>query len=138
MNPLEALAKEFPKQFKIPPPCFEMMKGEILEWKQGESLKVRFPVLESYQNPAGLTQGGFIAAMVDNTFGPFSFLEAKKPTTSLEMDFSYTRPVTKDVKELVVMAVLKEHSKNYLIMHAEVLAGDKVVTYATTRMMIFS
>jgi uncharacterized protein (TIGR00369 family) len=99
MNPMDKIASMFPDTFTLPPHCFAMADGRILDWQPGISLKASFPVRESYENPAGVMQGGFIAAMVDNTFGPFSFLEAKKPTSTLEMNFTYVRPVVKGMKK---------------------------------------
>ena len=45
--------------FIVPPPIFEIMQCEIIEYKQEEkSLIVRLPVLEKWQNPFGSMQGG--------------------------------------------------------------------------------
>jgi len=51
------------------PNCFNFMQGQIIEFS-GERMTIAFPVLESYLNPGGSMQGGFITAAFDNVFGP--------------------------------------------------------------------
>ncbi|WAK02114.1 PaaI family thioesterase [Methylobacter sp. YRD-M1] len=59
---------------ELPPKIFKAMEGEFLEYVEGQSLTVRFPVKESYSNPFGFMQGGMIMAAMDNTLGPLSLL----------------------------------------------------------------
>ncbi len=78
---------------KLPPPIALLMEVEFVSYEEGESMTNRFPVKESYQNPAGHMQGGMIAAAVDNTVGPLSFLLAPYSTTT-HLNLTYIRPVT--------------------------------------------
>ena len=54
---------------------------------------VSLPVEEHQTNPVGVMQGGFIAAAFDNTFGPLSYLVAKRPMTTIDMSIQYIRGV---------------------------------------------
>ena len=67
---------------QIPPPCLGDMQGEPVEYVEGQSLAMRFPVLPRYANPLGHMQGGYIVAALDNTLGPFSYLIAPPSVTS--------------------------------------------------------
>ena len=50
---------------QIPPACLLDMQGEPLEYEEGVSLSVRFPVLPRYANPLGHMQGGYIVAALE-------------------------------------------------------------------------
>ena len=64
-------------EFKLPPPSFELMRCEIIEYdKEQNSLTIRVPVLEDWQNPFGAMQGGLIVGAIDNAVGPLSMLVA--------------------------------------------------------------
>lgn len=88
-------------KMEIPPKCFYDMEGEFGEYEKGKSLTCHFPVLEKQTNPAGFMQGGYIAAAFDNTFGPFSFLLAKNPTATIDMNVQYIRPVRQGIRVTV-------------------------------------
>ena len=63
--------------FTLPPPSFEIMQCEIIEYSQEEkSLITKLPVLEQWLNPYGAMQGGMIDAAIDNAVGPLSMLIA--------------------------------------------------------------
>jgi len=135
---LNELNAQWGAKLQIPPLCFTEMGGSIDHWQAGESIEASFPLRLWYANPAGWLQGGILAALFDNTFGPFSFLEAKAPTTTLEMQLSYVRPATIADGPVKVSAKLLEKSKNYLIFSGDARKSDgKIVAYATTRLQIF-
>lgn len=79
--------------FELPPKVFLDMEGEFIAYQEGETLTVRFPVKERYQNPMGTMQGGLIAAAIDNTIGPLSFLAAP-PSATTQLNTTYVRPIT--------------------------------------------
>ena len=61
----------------IPPESFKDMNGEFVSYKDGQSIEVKFPLYEKYNNPAGLILGGYLPTFFDLAFGPLSFLVAK-------------------------------------------------------------
>lgn len=97
----------------IPPPCLADMQAEVLDYVEGESLRMRFPVLPRYRNPLGFMQGGFIVAALDNTLGPFSYLIAPPSLTS-QINTSYLRPVSPDETHIVCVARLIERTARTL------------------------
>ena len=113
---------------QIPPPCLVDMQGEPLEYVDGVSLTVRFPVLPRYQNPMGNMQGGFIVAALDNTLGPFSYLIAP-PSVTTALNTQYLRPVTTQETAITCTARLVERTRSQLHLVGEARGSDgKVLT----------
>jgi uncharacterized protein (TIGR00369 family) len=57
---------------RIPPPTFQLLGAELLEAAEGRA-KVRFVPGRDTTNPAGLVQGGILAACLDDVMGPAVF-----------------------------------------------------------------
>jgi acyl-coenzyme A thioesterase PaaI-like protein len=107
-------------EFIIPPPVFDYMRGEVLDFDPGAArLKVRFPVLEDYLNPYGVMQGGLVAAAADNTLGPLSMLVAP-PNVTRKLDMKFSHPVTPDLEYIIVEARLQEQDGRWLKFSAEI------------------
>lgn len=100
------------------PACFLSMQGKMVEYVPDESLTVVFPVLESYANPAGSMQGGFITSAFDNVFGPFSHAIMKSLTTTLYIHTSYHHPIFPG-DELIVKASVRSAGKTVVHMYGE-------------------
>lgn len=113
-------------QTLMPPPCFLDMQGEVIERFDGQRLRVRFPLLNRYQNPWGYMQGGFVAAALDNTIGPFSFLIAP-PNVTTQLQINYLRPITPDLSHIECVASLLENSGRTWICQGRVLSPDQRV-----------
>ena len=56
----------------IPPPTFQLLGAELLEAAGGRA-RVRFVPGHDTTNPAGLLQGGILAACLDDVMGPAVF-----------------------------------------------------------------
>jgi len=107
-------------EFILPPPVFEFMQGEFLEFDpQSAYLKVRFPILEDYLNPYGVMQGGLVAAAADNTLGPLSMLIAP-PNVTRTLNLKFSQPVTTELEYIIVEASLQERDERRLNFTAEV------------------
>lgn len=111
---------------QIPPPCLIDMQGEVVEYIEGQSLRMRFPVLPRYQNPIGHMQGGFIVAALDNTLGPFSYLIAP-PSATTSLNTQYLRPVTPELDHIVCVARLAERTRGQLHLAGEARGPDDKV-----------
>lgn len=121
----ERLQAMLPKDssLRIPPACLIDMQGEPLEYDEGASLSVRFPVLPRYANPLGHMQGGYIVAALDNTLGPFSYLIAPPSVTSA-LNTQYLRPVTADTIFIICTARLVERTRSTLHLCGEARNPD--------------
>jgi acyl-coenzyme A thioesterase PaaI-like protein len=110
--------------YLIPPPVFEFMRGEFLTVDiDAEQIKTRFPVLAEYQNPYRIMQGGMVAAAVDNTIGPLSFLVAPFNVTR-RLEMKYSRGITNDIEFIFVEAKLLSRQERRLTFNATVRDQD--------------
>lgn len=80
------------------PPCARLLGWRVLAAKPKEGwIKVGFDARWEFTNPAGYVQGGFLAAMLDDTMGPAAFVHTEgrffPPTIDMHVSFlSPTRP----------------------------------------------
>jgi acyl-coenzyme A thioesterase PaaI-like protein len=117
------------EQYRFPPTAFTSMKGEILAYdEETETLTVRFPVQAHQMNAYGTMQGGFLAAAVDNTFGPLSVLVAP-PNMTRHLELTFSRPATMEMGHVIVVANLVERKGRWLMLKADVRSpqGQRLV-----------
>lgn len=127
------------KMLTLPPESSREMNAEIIEYVEEESIKVKFPLYEKYNNPAGIILGGFLPVFFDLSFGPLSYLAAKKPTVSLDLNTTFIRPVTIKDEEIIIKASVANKSKTFLILEAQAFnSRNSLVASATSRMMILN
>ncbi len=124
------------RKITVPPPIFIQMESEIVSYEKNKSLTVSFPVREDQTNPMGMMQGGVIAAAFDNAFGPLSYLVAKKPTTTIDMNIQYIRGVAINQK-VFVKAQIEAKGFSTIHMTAEMKTEKgKLLATATTNLLI--
>ncbi len=75
-----------------PPPAAELLGWRLVEADPDEgTIEVAFTATEQFLNPAGTVQGGFLAAMLDDTLGPAVMATLGDgewaPTTDLHVQF---------------------------------------------------
>ena len=122
--------------FTLPPPIFEIMQCEIIEYSAEEkSLIIRLPVLEKWQNPFGTMQGGMIDAAIDNAVGPLSLLVALVNMTRT-IETKILKAITMDIETIYVKANLLDAKKRRLIFEADVV-DDEGMVYATSKIVNF-
>jgi len=126
-----------PAELTLPPKCFIEMEGKFIEHKENDFLKISFPVQEKYCNPAGNLLGGMFAAFFDNTFGPFSYMTAKKPTTSLDLNVTFIRSIPPKEKEVIIEAKIVKMTKRFIIFEGKAYnPNNDLLATSTSRMMI--
>lgn len=124
------------RKITVPPPIFVAMNAEIISYTKGKSITVSFPVTEDQTNPMGMMQGGVIAAAFDNAFGPLSYLVAKRPTTTIDMNIQYIRGVAVGQK-VIVKATIEAKGFSTIHMVGEMRTEkDKLLATATTNLLI--
>lgn len=78
-----------------PPPAARLLGWKVLEAEPGSGrIRVQFEATPDFTNPMGNVQGGFVAAMLDDTLGPAlatTFAENEFAPT-LELKVSFIRP----------------------------------------------
>lgn len=121
---------------RSPPPVFRDMEGEFLEYREGDSLTVKFPVKERYQNPMGVMQGGMILAAVDNVFGCLSYLISPESVTT-HLNSTFLRPVTREEPFIYITASVLEKTRSQIHMEAKVVdSRERVLVFSTASFRI--
>lgn len=115
------------------PHCFSFMQARVIDFVDGQSLTIGFPVLENYLNPARTMQGGFITAAFDNVFGPLCYSATRTTsTTTVDISTSYHRPIIAG-DELIITATVKSQGRTKIHMMAEAYNREnKLIATATT------
>ncbi len=78
------------------PPAAETLGWELVkEDPAAGSIEIAFHPGEAFLNPHGTVQGGFVAAMLDDTMGPalVSMTDGASIPSSLDMNVTFLRPV---------------------------------------------
>ena len=138
LKELEKMIKSIPAEsgIEIPPKIFIEMEAEVVDYENKKSLTIKMPIKEKYKNPLGFMQGGMIAAAIDNTVGPLSFLVAP-PSVTTTMNITYIRPVPVSDEFVFVKATIIDQTKKTIYTRAEVFNKDsKLKATATTSFMV--
>ena len=133
---LNRLVTDLGDVVQCPPECFTFMRGTYVAYESRETLTVSFPVLTEYRNPVRAMQGGFIAAAIDNTMGPLSYLATRNSCSTLDLHVQYLRSVLAgDV--LNVTARVTSRGRQTLTLEAEAHDGrGKLIAKASSTMLI--
>ena len=77
------------------PPCAELLGWHVLAADiEAGTIRIGFEGRREFLNPAGFIQGGFLAAMLDDTMGPavFAMTRGELYTATIDMHVSYLAP----------------------------------------------
>ena len=77
------------------PPSAVLLGWHVLDARPAEGwIRIGFEGRPEFVNPAGVIQGGFLAAMLDDTMGPavFAHTEGRLYTATVDMTVSYLAP----------------------------------------------
>jgi len=78
-----------------PPPCARTLGWRLLDARPDEGwVRVGFEARPDFVNPAGAIQGGFLAAMLDDTMGPALFVMSQGAlySATIDMTVSFLAP----------------------------------------------
>jgi uncharacterized protein (TIGR00369 family) len=77
------------------PPCAELLGWHVLDADiAAGTIRIAFDGKREFTNPAGFIQGGFLAAMLDDTMGPavFAMTRGELYTATIDMHVTYLAP----------------------------------------------
>lgn len=118
---------------RIPSPSFVTAGGKFLHYERKRLLRAAFPVPEEYSNPAGFLQGGYITVLMDDTFGPLSYIAAGRPAVTLTLGMTFIRPVPVSEEYLLVEAEVVSRGRTVITMRGQVeTSGGRLVATATS------
>ncbi|KIZ45044.1 MULTISPECIES: PaaI family thioesterase [Rhodopseudomonas] len=120
-----------------PPPCAKTLGIEFLRIdSERGGIEVKFEAISAFLNLAGHVQGGFLAAMLDDTMGPalVATLEPDEfaPTVSLNVQFH--RPAKVGSLKGIGRVVLR--GKEVCQLSGELMQNDRLVATATATAVI--
>jgi acyl-coenzyme A thioesterase PaaI-like protein len=78
-----------------PPPAAKLLGWKVLEAEPGSGrIRVQFEATNEFTNPIGNVQGGFLAAMLDDTLGPAlaTTFSGQEFAPTLELKINLIRP----------------------------------------------
>jgi uncharacterized protein (TIGR00369 family) len=121
-----------------PPPIASLLGFAATELERGYVVFEGTPD-ESVYNPIGTVHGGFVCTMADTVAAcaVHTTLEAGVGYTSIDLNVSYTRPVTRDSGRLRAIGTVVKPGRRVAFSRAEILDGaGKVVATATSSCLI--
>ncbi len=121
----------------LPPPSLQELGLEYLEVSPGKKILARVPFQSKFTNPIGLYQGGFLAAALDEVFGPLSYITAQGPCMTLAMNVSYLKAFTQKQGFCLIEAEVLKKTSTLIFMRADVKTpeGD-LMAHAETHVSI--
>ena len=123
---------------ELPPPPCAMTLGIEFAAIDGErgTAEVTFEAKQEFLNPAGNVQGGFLAAMLDDTMGPAltATLDAGEFAPTLNLNVQFHRPAKAGPLSGVGRVVLR--GREVCQLSAELMQNDKIVATATATAII--
>src|SRR6202049_4464560 len=129
---------------------WKIIAGELPPPKAGATLGVKFKAIDAdagtvevefqakpeFTNPTGNVQGGFLAAMLDDTMGPAltATLDAGEFAPTVNLNAQFHRPAKVGSLKGVGRVVLR--GKEVCQLSGELLQNDKIVATATATAVI--
>jgi uncharacterized protein (TIGR00369 family) len=123
---------------KLPaPPCADTLGVAFTNVRPEDgTIEVRFVAKPEFLNPAGNVQGGFIAAMLDDTMGPALAATLKQgefaPTANLNV--SFCKPAK--AGELRGKGRVVRRGKDVCFLAGELYQGDELIAAATATAIV--
>jgi uncharacterized protein (TIGR00369 family) len=120
-----------------PPPCAKTLGNEIVHVdSERGTIEIKFEAKPEFLNPAGNVQGGFLAAMLDDTMGPaiMATLAAGEFAPTLNLNVQFHRPAKAGPLKGVGRVVLRGTEVCQLA--GELFQNDKIVATATATVVI--
>jgi uncharacterized protein (TIGR00369 family) len=122
-----------------PPPAAKLLGWKVLEATPGSGrIRVQFEAIQAFTNPMGNVQGGFLAAMLDDTLGPAlatTFSEREFAPT-LELKVNFVRPAKPGVLVGTGWVVHRGGSVAFLQGELHNAAGDLLATATATARLV--
>jgi uncharacterized protein (TIGR00369 family) len=123
---------------RLPPPaCAKTLSIEFtaIDGERG-TIEVRFEAKPEFLNPAGHVQGGFLAAMLDDTMGPalVATLDAGEFAPTVNLNVQFHRPAKVGPLKGIGRVVMR--GKEICQLSGELLQNDKIVATATATAVI--
>jgi uncharacterized protein (TIGR00369 family) len=140
MATMKAMVEQFAAagvDLRLPPESNKTLGTEYTDFEPGKMIAARVRFEERYTNPLRLYQGGFLCAVLDEVYGPLTYIAAGRPAVTIEMSTSFVRPFTAKDEFVHVRAELVSQSKTLLVLRAEARnPAGKLIATSTSHSLI--
>jgi uncharacterized protein (TIGR00369 family) len=112
---------------------------ELVEIEAGRAVFSAIPGEHAY-NPIGMVHGGYAATLLDSAcgFAVHSKLSASQGYTTLDLNVSYLRPITKDTGLVRAEGTVKSVGRRAAFAEAKLMGADgKLYAAATSTLLVF-
>ena len=120
-----------------PPPCAGVLGIEFaaIDGERGTA-EIKFEARPEFLNPAGNVQGGFLAAMLDDTMGPAlsATLDVGEFAPTVNLNVQFHRPARAGPLKGVGRVV--QRGREVCQLSAELFQNDRIVATATATAVI--
>jgi uncharacterized protein (TIGR00369 family) len=122
---------------RLPPESNKTLGTEYTDMDPGRMIAARVRFEERFTNPLRLYQGGFLCAVLDEVYGPLTYMAAGRPAVTIEMSTSFVRPFTAKDEWLHVRAEVVSLSKQLIVLKAEARTpAGKLIATSTSHSLI--
>lgn len=111
-------------EFQLPPPSQVELALEYLEIEPGKKMVAKLPFQQRFTNPIHTFQGGFLAAGIDDVFGPLSYMTAGRPCTTLSLNTTFLKAFTAKMSHVLIEVIVLQKTKSFIFMRAEVRSPE--------------
>jgi len=122
----------------LPPPSFLALGMEFCA-KTEDSLSAWVPWRLEFTNPLGAYQGGMLSAAFDNVLGPLSYMVARRPCVTVDLDVNFSRPFRASDGRLLIVGTVLSKGRSLLHLTARATnANGQLVATANSNCLVLS
>ena len=124
------MSKEF-EQISLKPGFMKHNGGLLFKTISENDYQFKTTIKETHLNAAGITHGGFIAAVVDAGAGTAAHKVAdNSPCVTISLELKFISPV-KLGQELIGITKIQKKTKSMIFLTCELQASNKIVATAS-------
>ena len=116
------------------PNTLRLLGFDLHNWdEKTETIRVGFEAKPEFRNPGGIVQGGILAAMIDDAFGPLLIIASGRTLRPLTLDLNVTYISAGQVGKFVCEARIIRRGKSIAFVEGELFGEDgELVARATS------
>ena len=119
------------EQISLKPGFMKHNGGLLFRTVSEKEYQFKTTIKENHLNAAGITHGGFIAAVVDAGAGTAAHRTAgKEPCVTISLELKFISPV-KLGQELIGTTKIQKKTKSMIFLTCELKTSDKIVATAS-------
>ena len=124
------MSKEF-EQISIKPGFMKHNGGLLFKTVSENEYQFKTTIVKNHLNAAGITHGGFIAALVDAGAGTAAHRSSdNSPCVTISLELKFISPVQLG-QELIGITKIQKRTKSMIFLTCELIVKDKIVATAS-------